>query len=465
MNRALAIGLCAASLPSSAGAALPAYRTFQIHARGGASDTLNVPAGQYVDRSPVFINNTGQIAFRLSQNDFACCSSGVWFGGGGSGSVVYTHAAGATLSGVAFNDSGVFASNFFNVGSPTSIMRTNCLTSTTAPAFALGGPFGVTGVQSGPACVNNADVFGAIVSIDSTTALMTFGAGGADQAKHAQTVGPSSPSSPYSSFLSLALNDNRQLATVARLGAQGQVSPSRPDEVRLFNPNGSSVLIARDHDADAASPFATFTAVFDVTETGYVLFRADRADGVRVLLLSNGSNTIEIATTAPGSSRSLPAIGFAFTVNEALQVAFRATDLDGVYTLFVGDGVGLRRIIREGDLVTSDNGLARVAPQPGYSNPALRNAPMLNEAGDVGIHLSLVSAAEPAVGWSSAVYVVPAARAVDMDANGTVNSGDLAQLLAGWGSCPSVATPCPADIDGDGQVGSSDLAALLASWD
>ncbi len=48
----------------------------------------------------------------------------------------------------------------------------------------------------------------------------------------------------------------------------------------------------------------------------------------------------------------------------------------------------------------------------------------------------------------------------DLDEDGSVGPGDLAQLLAAWGPCEG----CPADFDGDGMVGPSDLAGLLANW-
>jgi len=47
----------------------------------------------------------------------------------------------------------------------------------------------------------------------------------------------------------------------------------------------------------------------------------------------------------------------------------------------------------------------------------------------------------------------------DLNADGVVDSGDLAVLLAAWGAGGSAA-----DLDGDGVVGAGDLAILLASW-
>lgn len=49
----------------------------------------------------------------------------------------------------------------------------------------------------------------------------------------------------------------------------------------------------------------------------------------------------------------------------------------------------------------------------------------------------------------------------DLNGDGTVDSTDLAVLLAAWGDC---AAACVADINGDGEVDSGDLAELLAAW-
>jgi len=51
-----------------------------------------------------------------------------------------------------------------------------------------------------------------------------------------------------------------------------------------------------------------------------------------------------------------------------------------------------------------------------------------------------------------------AGNPADLDASGTVGSGDLAILLAAWGA------PGETDLDGNGVTGSGDLAILLAAW-
>jgi hypothetical protein len=48
----------------------------------------------------------------------------------------------------------------------------------------------------------------------------------------------------------------------------------------------------------------------------------------------------------------------------------------------------------------------------------------------------------------------------DTDGNGTVDSADLVNLIAAWGTCEG----CPEDVNGDGTVDSADLVQLLADW-
>lgn len=48
--------------------------------------------------------------------------------------------------------------------------------------------------------------------------------------------------------------------------------------------------------------------------------------------------------------------------------------------------------------------------------------------------------------------------AADLDGNGSVDAGDLAQLLGGWGSSGA------SDLDGNGTTDAADLAVVLANW-
>lgn len=60
--------------------------------------------------------------------------------------------------------------------------------------------------------------------------------------------------------------------------------------------------------------------------------------------------------------------------------------------------------------------------------------------------------------------VTPLEPSADLDADGDVDSGDLAILLGEWGPCAGLGDACDADLNRDGAVDSTDLAALLGAW-
>ena len=50
----------------------------------------------------------------------------------------------------------------------------------------------------------------------------------------------------------------------------------------------------------------------------------------------------------------------------------------------------------------------------------------------------------------------------DLNADGTVDAGDLGLILAAWGPCPG---GCYEDVNDDGIVDGGDLGLILGFWD
>jgi len=61
-------------------------------------------------------------------------------------------------------------------------------------------------------------------------------------------------------------------------------------------------------------------------------------------------------------------------------------------------------------------------------------------------------------GYAGTIILQSVPLAADLNGDGSIDSGDLAILLAGWGGIGA------ADLNGDGVVDSGDLAILLAAW-
>jgi hypothetical protein len=52
----------------------------------------------------------------------------------------------------------------------------------------------------------------------------------------------------------------------------------------------------------------------------------------------------------------------------------------------------------------------------------------------------------------------------DIDYDKFVGGGDLALILAAWGTYPAIGDPPPGDLNHDGIIDGVDLATLLANW-
>jgi hypothetical protein len=254
------------------------------------------------------------------------------------------------------------------------------------------------------------------------------------------------------------MNDARQIAGKARLGEPGQFGEDQPDQIRLFNADESSVLIAEDVDSNPLSPYASFDNSVGVTDDGRVAFTATLTTGGRGVFLSDGTTTIEIATENDAQISEIEF--FRPAVNNDGLVAFRAFDDSGLRAIFVGDGATLTPVIREHDLLDIDLGVARIDQND--SSPVFGGAPDLNEHGDLAFQCALTPEDNNQIEWGSGVFVAVAGGATtpgDINGDGNVDVDDLLILLGDWGESGS-----DADLDGNGTVDVDDLLILLANW-
>lgn len=441
-------------------AAVPTYDDFQLQARSNFTvngPAFNLPGDAFFTNSTIAINDLLQVAFRLEILPDTG-AHGIWFGGLGFGEIVYTTPGSETpLTGqVALNNAGtmVMPQSFV---SPSGIVQVNGFTFDAEIAVGAGGPFGITGWEA-PKINERGQIGFRATLAGSGRAYVSTDIGG-EQVLHVADVA-ADPKSPYSFLFTPDFNAARQMAGVLRLGGVGETGNDRPDEIRVFDVDGNSVLIAQDIDADPASPFASFHNGIALGDDGRVAFSAQLVAGGSGVFLGDGATIIEIAREGDEGVGAIEF--FAPDLNDKGMVAFRAFDEEGLRAIFVGDGSSLSVVVREHDILPSDLGPARV-DQNDDGSPVFGGGVSINAFGDVAFNCGLTPPDDDQIEWGSGAYVAVGTpnRSVfgDLNGDGIVDGADLGIMLGAWGTGDPLA-----DLDGNGAVDGADLGLLLGAW-
>lgn len=225
--------------------------------------------------------------------------------------------------------------------------------------------------------------------------------------------------SPYSYLFTPAFSDAGVIAGKARYGDIGQVGGSQPDRIILVDATGAETIIAEDQDADIASPFVGFDNGVWLTDGGWVAFVAQKAGGVRAVILSNGVTTVEIASEDDPEVSEIEY--FHPVANDAGIVAFRGKDASGMQAVFAGDGTSLVAVITEHDLVETDLGTGRIDQHDG--SVVFGGAPAINGAGDIAFSATLTPVDDNQIEWGSGIFIARSASLIFADG---FESGDVA---------------------------------------
>jgi len=381
-----------ATVPAEA--LLPFYEEPLLICRANFSGAYHLPNSAFFTNSTPALNDVGEASIHLSV--LGDDTRGVYFYDGVVGGVAYEGPVGAFLSDVSLNDSGrvVFPQSF---SGQDGIWRWD----------AMGDTFGLLTNQPlgtstwGRPQIDDQGRVGYRAGFLSGQAFASLEGGSV--AIHAAEAGISS-GSPYAFLFTPSTNAQRQIAGKVRLGAAGQTGESQPDQVRIWNSDGTSSLIAEDADSNIGSPFTRFDNSVSLTDDGWVAFIAQGSQGRRGVYLSDGITFRQIAIDDETVVTEVEF--FAPAANNAGQVAFRGRNNAGLQTIFVGDGTTLKEVIREHDLVTSDLGTARLDQHD--TSPIFGGSPAINQNGDIAFGAGLTPPDNNQIEWGSGFFVIRA---------------------------------------------------------
>lgn len=397
----------------SVGAEVGGFTDIELQVRSNIVDGFNLPANSSFNSKTPSLNDAGQVAVALSVVGGDTTVQGLWLGGGGVGSVVWTDDRDGFVSDCSVNDSGDIVVELYDGAvSPEGLYLYDFDLGT--GGFLTNQPLGATGWGS-PA-LNQAGHVGYKAIFSGDYAWVSHH--GDSAAIHAAMV-DIDVTSPYSYLFTPAFSDAGVIAGKARYGGIGQVGGSQPDRIILVDAAGAETIIAEDQDADMASPFVGFDNGVWLTDGGWVAFVAQKVGGTRAVILSNGVTTVEIA------SEDDPAVSeieyFHPVANDAGIVAFRGKDASGLQAVFAGDGTSLVSVITEHDLVETDLGTGRIDQHDG--SVVFGGAPAINEAGDIAFSATLTPADNNQIEWGSGIFIARSDSLIFADG---FESGDVA---------------------------------------
>jgi hypothetical protein len=418
---------------------LPNYNGFEVQVRSGADSGFNIPAFYSISNSQPVINNNNDVALRV----FSPGAMSVWFGNAQNGGIVHQTAdTEAIIGNVDLNDGGliVWAETFGN--NAPGVWQYSQLS---GASYRTNRPLG-TSAWTALEIDNDANI-ALRASFSGSYAYAAVNP--ANQVTFYAEENGIDPASPWSFLFTPAFNNNRQIAAKLQLVSGG-------NEIRIFNEDGTSTLIAQDSGADAASPYSSFRNSGDLTDDGRVVFAAGLVAGGTGVFVSDGTTTTQIATTALADLGSIEF--FAPRINNNGVVTFRGFDGSGNRSVYVGDGTDFIKLVTEGDTLETDLGTLTIGRLDGA--PAFGSSPDISDAGFV-VFAASVNDGVTDIGTAITVATVASAPDCPPDVTGDneVDLADLNLVLANFGQ-----TTASGDTNEDGEVDLADLNAVLASF-
>jgi len=369
-----------------AGSSLPIVYQIQLQVRADTGGTaFNLPNGSTFNSVTANLNNAGNVAVKVNTIGLTT-SPGLWFGGHGSGSVVYN----------ANDNDAILSDPFLNQSNQASFPRAASTGAADDGLYLYDNASGqTTHVTSGPLGatsytnpdINDNGLIGMRVKFNTPQALGTYNVT-TNSFTNYVTETSGDPNSRYSFLYAPAFNNNNRIAAQTNINLQ----PSTYKELRVWNAAGTSTLVASGDSATGPVFFAMDNGI-SMNNLDRVAFttRTSTAASTRRIVVSDGTTTTLFPTVSDGAGFTSIDF-FAPSINDTGLVAFRGNDNQATPrdSVFVTDGVTFQRIAGVNDTLMTDAG-PRVV---GF----LMGGVSINNLGDVAFGVQFT-------GGGNAIYV------------------------------------------------------------
>ena len=373
------------SLAGSALAQVPNYVGFQLQVATG-DIAFNLPTGSSINSATTALNDNGDVAVKVLVPGAAGAEFGIWAGNRGSGQVIASDPL-AFFSDPDLNNNGAVV---WEQDGPTAGLYAGQV-GTVGGGFLTNRPFGATAFTS-PEINDAGDVsFRGRFGFNGTSFLRVNPASNAVDV-YASEQGLD-PTSPYSFLFTPSFNNAGQI------GGKVQLAGTGSDELRLFEPDGSSTLIASE------GTFGQIDNGNDINDAGQVAFAGEVA-GARGVFVGDGSSIVTIAQEGDLDITDIEF--FSPAINSDGVVAFRGRDDRGQTAIYVGDGIDLVKLVTIGDTLPGAGFFDDVIAGRPDGQTAFGGGVSINDLGEVAFSVQVNDGSGTLLGTGIYVAQIPA---------------------------------------------------------
>lgn len=369
-----------------AGPSLPIVYNVQLQVRAELGGTaFNLPNGSTFNSVTSNLNDAGNVAVKVNTIGLTV-SPGLWFGGRGTGGLVYNaNDNDALLSDPFVNQSNQVSFPRFASGSAANDGLYLYDHATGVTTRVTGGPLGATSYTNPE--INDNGLIGMRVKFSTPQALGTYNVATTAFINYV-TETSADPNSRYSFLYAPAFNNNNRLAAQANINGEA----STYKEVRVWNADGTSTLVAAG-DSNIGPVFFAMDNSISMNNLDQVAFttRTSPAASTRRIVVADGTTTTMFPTVSDGAGFTSIDF-FAPSINDAGLVAFRGNDNQPTPrdSVFITNGVTFQRIAGVNDSLPTDTGPQVVS--------FLMGGVSLNNQGEVAFGVQFT-------GGANAIYV------------------------------------------------------------
>ena len=377
------------------------FEPAELLARSNVRDSFNLPALTYLSNVAPVINNQGEVAFKVVATG-ENAAQGIWIKAKEDtyGKVLITAPEELVITDPSLNDQGKLVYSLFDDMNSVGVFEYD-IHQLTEKHVIEAKQTNLT-YFTYPTITNETAIYFRGTNGNNDRAFYRFD----KNLKSLVSEGVDIQGMSSSYLFRPSINHKGEMAFKMRMGKKGEWGENNPDVIALYRPTSGNLpsisYIALDKDIDQNSKFLAFLNSVSLSNAGHIAYSAVTEDHrIAVMLFSPSGDTKQIALENENDVLNVET--FSVKVNANGHVLFRGKDKDNKRALFFFDGTSLIKLLREGDELGTDLGMAKILDNQYY--PGFSGEVDLNDNDQI-VFGAVILSAKDSVEWGQGIYLL-----------------------------------------------------------